>query len=242
MRSRLQDIAHRRKNAKQRNSNKEAALSEEGDTSMLFDAPPEFIKAVEDLIFAYPSACETANKSGLLPLHVLCSCRLIDVRIVREIVRRYTHAVQEPIFDLQPMLTTADCRLLKCITISKKGVRNLPWPITWHGDWTSCQFTPLSRAYDRECRPLIQAMRKAAIGKLGGILKESIDKIVQSETGEIKVAAPMPSAKTFLPRIRQPESSDESGGSDSESEVTSAPFSKTILPLTTKFLPSFSSN
>jgi len=144
--------------------------------------------------------------------------------ILKELLRRYGHAVQEPVIDCHPVVTANDVRLLGAIKVRKGGTENVPWCLAWHGKWRDVEFSPLSRSYARKLdqvpslysntspsttpslslgpipnpnpnpiptsvfTQVAAAMRKGAISLLGNILKDSLDKIVESETGVLKVA------------------------------------------------------
>ena len=153
----------------------------------------DFKLLIDRIVAANGGSSKEANECNIKCLHIIASVRLFNSDVTKEVLRKYTHAVQDMVDDVHPLITTHDVRLLRAITITKYGIHNLPWPVTWHGGWKSLSFTPLSRAYARGHVNLLNLLRKSAITMLGGVLRDTLDQIVETETGILKFAAPVPS-------------------------------------------------
>ena len=183
------------------------------------NVPDEFKLLIDRIVAANGSSSQEANECNIKCMHIISSVRLFNVDITKEVLRKYTHAVQDMVDDVHPLITIHDVRLLRAVTITKFGIHHLPWPVTWHGGWTSLSFTPLSRAYARGHDALINLLRKSAISMLGGVLRDTLDQIVETETGILKLASPVPSiirSPRFQPRKQLIQNNDDDEDDDDE--------------------------
>ena len=196
-------------------SDEEEDMSDE----VLFDASEDFITLIERLMTAYPEATKHANASGLLPMHIVASSRRISLPVLKELLRKNSHVVTQPVVDSHPSVTSNDVRLLGVIRVNKGGVKDVPWCLAWHGQWHTCEFTPLSRAYDRRLLGVANAMKKGAISLLGILLKDSLDKIVEDEKGLLKVATPVPHIAKGDPRFLKKRIEYYSDGDEEDIEL-----------------------
>jgi hypothetical protein len=192
---------------------------EDKSAAVELDSSDDFITLLERLLQGYPEGAKHANAGGLLPMHIVASTRRISLPVLKDLLRKYGHAVSVPVIDSYPVVTPNDVRLLSAIKVNKGGVKDVPWCLAWHGNWLDVEFSPLSRAYSRKIAVIVSAMRKGAISLLGNILKDSLDKIVETETGTLKVAAPMPHIAKNDPRFLRKRVEYYSDGDEEEVEL-----------------------
>ena len=163
-------------------------------------------RVLELMLSRFKDAAKATTKEGFLPLHCLISSLNPDLRVVHMLVQANPFAIKQNAVDLVPTDDRAD-------------------PSSWNGPWAERNWTPLSRATDRQLSETVEILKQPG-GRIpparGGIPNQPPVRVVQPSRQSLGQLPPISRSRAPLSSMSQ---SQETYG-----DVTLEPVQQQFVP------------